>query len=187
MDILRDLLRESLLLSNITQTAMAQQIGTSQQNISDYIYGKRSIPADHIVVWAIVTRSPELIYEWERSIGIRQDGHLNNVNLEPLHVAAKWLEEVKEAEGALRELIPHLVNKTHPDHFLCENLREDVKRVLDEVYDTEKVSRYLRFSFTKVGFDPREVELRHEAKSKARGYRITVRKRTLSQTGGLVT
>ncbi|MBY0052322.1 helix-turn-helix domain-containing protein [Brevibacillus agri] len=182
MDILRDLLRESLLLSNITQTAMAQQIGTSQQNISDYIYGKRTIPADHIVVWAIVTRSPELIYEWERSIGIRQDGHLNNVNLEPLHVAAKWLEEVKEAEKALRELIPRLVNKTHPEHYMCESLREDVRRALDEVYDAEKASRYLRFSFTKVGFDPREVELRHEAKSKARGYRVAVKKRVL--TGG---
>ncbi|MGO0058603.1 hypothetical protein ACTID9_00810 [Brevibacillus fluminis] len=183
MDILRDLLRESLLVSNITQTAMAQHVGTSQQNISDYIYGKRSIPADHIVIWAIVTRSPELIYEWERSIGLRQDGHLNNVNLEPLHVAAKWLEEVREAEGAIRELIPQLVNKTSAEDFLCQELREGVMRALDEVYDAEKVSRYLRVSFTKVGFDPREIELRNEDKSKRRGYRIQMRQRAYSQVG----
>ncbi|KMZ42549.1 MULTISPECIES: helix-turn-helix domain-containing protein [Bacillales] len=185
MELLRELLREALLTNNITQTAMAQKIGTSQQNISDYIYGKRAIPPEHIIAIAIESRCPELIYEWERSIGIRMDGHLNNINLEPLHVAAKWLEEVKEAEKAMLELFPKLVNRTTPEDFDCEQLREKVQNTLDEVYDSEKVSRYLRFSFTKMGFDPRDAERRNEAKSKARGYRIMVKKRVLCPMGGI--
>lgn len=176
MDLLCEMLRESLRKANITQAGIAKVIRTSQQNVSDYICGKRMIPADQVVAWAIETRSPEILYEWERAMGLREDGHLNNVSLEPLHVAAKWLEETREAAETLKELLPKLVNRTAPEHFNCDKLRDEIYRTLEEVYDSEKVSRYLRISFTKVGFDPREVERRNEAKIKARGYRVKYKK-----------
>lgn len=152
--------------------SMALFIGST--SLKDYEHGKTTPPPEVVMRMSQVYKKPEMTAKYCREECPIGQAYcfdiLNNVDLSPVAILTKFMDEKAEIDGLLLKLMGIVLNKTCADDFTAEEMAEFKAAVL-ELLDLEHVIETLKLQvwrFCDVG----ELVREHNEKCQAQRYYV---------------
>lgn len=154
-----------------SQPELARKMHLSLRAYQYLEYGQRAMTPEQALQLARILNRPELTMVYCRQCPIGEaTGYtlLNNVDLSPVSILAKYRKEAHEAHQAVEDLFDLLLNKAGAEDC-SEGELAAIKRNAKELLDVEHVIRLLRVRLWRF-VDMAELMREHHDKCLQRGY-----------------